>query len=66
MEKKWISKAIKKPGALREYVKRKYGKKGFDKDGKIKYSILLQLRKSKNQTIRKRANLALLLRKMNK
>jgi len=66
LEKKWISKAIKKPGALREYVKRKYGKKGFDKDGKIKHSILLQLKKSKNQTIRKRANLALLLRKMNK
>ena len=37
---KWIQKAIKKEGALTEYVKRKYGSYGFTERGTIKVAIL--------------------------
>jgi len=35
-DKKWIQKAIKRPGRVKAYLKRKYGKKAFTKDGEIK------------------------------
>lgn len=62
----WIQEAIEKPGALRSYVKRRFSKRGFTDKGTIKVSILYKLKRSKNPTIRKRASLALTLRRMNK
>lgn len=60
----WIQEAIKRPGALRSYVARKYGRRGFIKrKGRlvIKREILEKLAK-KPGTIGKRARLALTLR----
>ena len=58
---KWIQKAIKRPGALRSYVKRHYGSKGFTKRGTIKVSILRKLARKPGK-VGKRARLALTLR----
>lgn len=63
--RRWIQKAIKKPGALRAYVKRRYGSKAFTKRGTIKLEILRKLAREKG-TIGRRARLALTLRKLNK
>lgn len=41
-KKKWIQKAIKRPGRVKRYLKRKYGNKAFTKSGKIKQSYLLK------------------------
>lgn len=57
----WIQKAIKRPGALRRYVKRKWGIKGFTKRGTIKVSILRDL-SNEPGVIGRRARLALTLR----
>ena len=62
--KYWIQEAIRKPGSLRAYVKRVYGEAGFTSRGTIKREVLLELKKHPNPTIRKRANLALTLRKL--
>jgi hypothetical protein len=62
--KYWIQSAIKHPGALRAYVKRVYGKKGFTSRGTIKREVLLKLKRHPNPTIRRRANLALTLRRL--
>jgi len=59
----WIQEAIEKPSALRRYVKRKYGKRGFTRRGTIKVSVLRRLAKRKGITGR-RARLALTLRKL--
>ncbi len=55
----WISKAIKKPGALRQSL-------GVKKDQKIPESKLNKALKSKNPTTVKRANLAKTLRGIRK
>lgn len=39
--KRWIQKAIKKKGSLRNYFYKKYGSKAFDKEGKLKINIVL-------------------------
>jgi hypothetical protein len=57
--KKWIQKAIKKPGALRETL-------GVKKGQKIPAAKLKKAEHSKNSTTRKRANLAETLKKMHK
>jgi hypothetical protein len=64
----WIQDAIKRKGALTQYVYRKYGKSGFTvsrKTGKlmIKQSVLNKLAKEKGTTGR-RARLAITLRKL--
>ena len=59
----WIQEAIKHPGALRAYVKRKYGSRGFTKKGTIKVSILRKLAKKKGK-VGRRARLALTLRRL--
>lgn len=61
----WIQEAIKRPGALRAYVKRRYGKKGFTERGTIKVSVLRDLANEPG-TIGRRARLALTLRKLRK
>jgi len=66
----WIQEAIEHKGSLRDYVKRKYGKRGFTKSKKtgrtvIKRKILLRLSKKKG-SIGRKARLALTLRKLRK
>ena len=60
---KWISKAIKRPGALRSWVKRRYGSRGFDSQGRIKTSIL-RAHYHDPGTLGKRVRLAMTLRRM--
>jgi len=64
-KKKWIQKAIKKEGALRRTVRRRYGSKGFTSRGTIKVSVLRELAEEKGVT-GKRARLALTLRRLRK
>ncbi|MEM5867495.1 MAG: hypothetical protein QXG39_06215 [Candidatus Aenigmatarchaeota archaeon] len=64
----WIQEAIEKPGSLKAYVKRKYGKRGFTRSPKtgkpvIKRKVLVKLAKRKD-TIGRRARLALTLRRL--
>ena len=66
----WIQNAIKRKGALTQYVYRKYGKSGFTvsrKTGrlKIKQEVLNELAK-KPGTTGKRARLAKTLRRFRK
>ena len=63
MTKKWIQHAIKRKDALREYVRRKYGEKGFTERGTIKIEVLRELSKKKGK-VGQRARLALTLRKL--
>lgn len=58
-EKKWIQKAIKKPGALHKSL-------GVKKGKKIPESKLKKAEHSKNPTTRKRAVLAETLKKLHK
>lgn len=58
-DKKWIQKAISKPGALHKSLKVPEGKK-------IPESKLKKAEHSKNPTTKKRANLAETLKKMHK
>jgi hypothetical protein len=69
-QRRWIQKAIKKKGALTDYVRRKYGMKGFTMSKKtkrlmIKPEILRKLAKRKDR-IGKRARLALTLKRLRK
>jgi hypothetical protein len=64
----WIQEAIKRPGSLRSFVRRKYGSRGFTKSRKtgrriIKYEVLVRLAK-KRGSIGKKARLALTLRRL--
>lgn len=58
-KKKWIKKAIKKPGALRKQLKIKKGKT-------IPIKTLRKAARSKNKKLARRARLALTLRKLRK
>jgi len=67
-EEYWIQDAIKKPGSLRGYVARKYGKRGFTRSRKtgrpiIRRDVLNKLAKKKGK-IGQRARLAKTLRKL--
>jgi len=59
----WIARAIKKPGALRRTVQRRYGKRGFTPKGTIRRPVLQRLARQKGIT-GMRARLALTLRKL--
>ena len=61
--KKWIQHAVKKKNALREYVRRHYGEKGFTERGTIKVEVLRELAERKGK-VGQRARLALTLRKL--
>ena len=67
-KRKWIQKAIRNPGALRKYVRRRYGEEGFTKRGTIKVSVLREIASNPRLSLktRKRAVLALTLRKLRK
>jgi len=64
-KKYWIQKAIKKPGAYRRSVYRRYGEKGFTERGTIKVSIMRKDAKKPGK-IGQRARLALRLRELRK
>lgn len=52
---RWIQKAIKRPGRVREHIKRRYGKKAFTKDGKIKQKYInKELKRLKRGRVSKR------------
>ncbi len=52
-----------KKGTLSEYVKRRFGSKGFTQDGDIKVSVLKELKKSHSPKTRRRATFTLNIRK---
>jgi hypothetical protein len=64
----WIQQAIKRPGSLRKWLKKKYGRKAFNKDGTIKVTFLRKLLKNKkvSKRIKRKIRLALTLRKLSR
>jgi len=63
----WIQEAVKRPGRVRAYMKRKYGRRAFTKTGKIKTSYLRKAAKeTKSRSLRSALNLAIRLKKMRK
>jgi hypothetical protein len=68
--KKWIQKAIKRPGRARKYLMRLYGRKAFTKDGTIKSEYLKKAiqkaKKKKNISLLRALYLAKTLKKMKK
>lgn len=60
----WMKKLKLKSGALTNYVKRKFGKRGFTGRGTIRKAILSSIAHNEKirLKIRKRANLALVFR----
>ena len=74
---KFIAGAVEHPGSLRKYLKDTYGVKAFDKEGRIKVDWLQALAKGRcpehtgkcshpSLTTRRRAQLALTLRRLGK
>lgn len=65
MVRRWIQKAVKREGALRRYVLRRFGSEGFTERGTIKVSVLRRLARDPNvsKKTRLRARLALTLRR---
>lgn len=63
--RKWIKSAIKRPGALRATVQRRFGARGFTDRGTIKRSVLTRLSKEGGKT-GQRARLAITLNKIRK
>jgi len=67
--KKWIQRAIKEEGALRDYVKDRWGKKAFTEKGTIKLKYINRIiedykRGKVSETTYRRALLAKTLRKL--
>ena len=63
---RFIQEAIRKRGALREYVMREYGSEGFDKKGRIKTEVLKDIERNGTEKEKKRAFLAQTLRRLHK
>jgi len=63
--KRWIQKAIKRPGRVRAYMRRKYGSKAFNKDGTVKASYIRKaLKTARGKSIKAALRLALRLKRM--
>jgi len=61
----WIQRAIKRPGRVRAYMKRRYGKRAFTKSGEIKMSYLRRAAKeTKSRSLRSALLLAIRLKRM--
>jgi hypothetical protein len=61
----WIQRAVKRPGRVRRYMKRKYGKRAFTKSGEIKMSYLRRAAKeTKNRSLRSALLLAIRLKRI--
>ena len=66
-DKFWIQRAVKRPGRVRRYMMRKYGKRAFTKSGEIKMSCLRRAAKeTKNRSLRSALLLAIRLKRMRK
>lgn len=65
---KWMQKAVKKPEALTNYMKRRFGNEAFTKKGTIKVEYLRKVANDDRvkDTTRRRAQLALTFRKVNR
>lgn len=61
----WIKEAKFEKGAMRSYVRIRYGSAGFNKDGTLKISVLEEIANDPtvHDKTRKRANAALTLKK---
>lgn len=73
--KYWIQEAVKRPGSLKQWLKKRYGRRAFTRSGEIKVSYLRKLRKEikkgeikvRNKSVwLKRINLALTLKRLAK
>jgi len=64
----WIQQAIRRPGSLKKWLRKKYGNKAFKKDGTIKVTFLRKLlkRKDVSKRIKRKIRLALTLRSFSK
>lgn len=61
---KWIQEAVKRPGRVRTYLKRKYGDAAFTKDGKIKLEYLRKaLKETKDHSLKRALLLAIKFKK---
>jgi hypothetical protein len=61
----WIQRAVKRPGRVKAYMKRRYGKRAFTKSGEIKTSYLRRAAKeTKNRSLRSALLLAIRLKRM--
>jgi len=61
----WIQRAIKRPGRVRAYMKRRYGKRAFTKSGEIKMSYLRRaVKETKNRSLKSALLLAIRLKRM--
>jgi len=61
----WIQRAIKRPGRVRAYMKRKYGKRAFTKSGEIKRGYLRKAAKeTKDRSLKSALLLAIRLKQM--
>jgi hypothetical protein len=61
----WIQGVVKRPGRVKRYMKRRYGKKAFTKTGEIKMSYLRKAAKeTKNRSLRSALLLAIRLKRM--
>lgn len=66
MAKKWIPKNLKK-NRVRDYIRNKYGKEAFTKDGDIKASYLDKATKqAKSKSMKDAINLAKRFKKMHR
>jgi hypothetical protein len=61
----WIQRAVKRPGRIKRYIKRKYGKKAFTKTGKIKINYLHKaIKETKNCNLKNALLLAIRLKQI--
>lgn len=68
--KRWIQKAIKRPGRVKRYLMRVYGKKAFTSSGEVKqtylYKAIKRAKKRGNTSLVRALRLAVTLEKMKK
>jgi len=61
----WIQRAVKRPGRVRAYMRRRYGKRAFTKSGEIKMSYLRRAAKeTKSRSLKSALLLAIRLKQM--
>jgi len=49
--KRWIQKAIKRPGRVKQYLMRVYGKRAFTRTGEIRHNYLFKARRRVKETM---------------
>jgi len=63
----WVQKAVKRPGRVRSYMKRKYGERAFTKSGTIKTAYLRRaVKETDNRSLKSALLLAIRLKRMRK